>query len=143
MDLELKDKVVLVTGGAKGIGEAISRALCSEGALPVILDRDADAAHELHLQLSPSGVVVTELSSAENCRNAVAGVIAQFGRLDALVKFAECVRASGLPDFPDPTPQGTFAIGRTLDMRTPQAQKALETCRESNPIGGLMLRVGG
>lgn len=88
MDLELKDKVVLITGGAKGIGEAISRALWAEGAIPVILDRDADAAHELHLQLSPSGVIVTELSSAENCRKAVAEVIAQFGRLDALVNNA-------------------------------------------------------
>src|SRR5205085_9987808 len=86
--LELKDKVVLITGGAKGIGEAISRAACMEGAIPVILDRDASAAHELHPQLSPSGVAVTELSSAENCRNAVAVVIAQFGRLDALVNNA-------------------------------------------------------
>ena len=84
MDLELKDKVVLITGGAKGIGGAISRAVCAEGAIPIILDRDADAAHELHVQLSPSGVIVTELSLAENCRNAVAEVIAQFGRLDAL-----------------------------------------------------------
>ena len=88
MDLELKDKVVLITGGAKGIGAAISRALCAERAIPIILDRDADAAHGLHLQLLPSGVIVTELSSAENCRNAVAEVIAQFGRLDALVNNA-------------------------------------------------------
>ena len=41
MDLELKDKVVLLTGGAKGIGAAISRALAAEGAIPVIVDRDA------------------------------------------------------------------------------------------------------
>ena len=88
MDLELKDKVVLITGGAKGIGGAISRAVCAEGAIPIILDRDADAAHELHVQLSPSGVIVTERSLAENCRNAVAEVIAQFGRLDALVNNA-------------------------------------------------------
>jgi len=88
MDLELKDKVVLITGGATGIGGAISRAVCAEGAIPIILDRDADAAHELHVQLSPSGVIVTELSLAENCRNAVAEVIAQFGRLDALVNNA-------------------------------------------------------
>jgi L-fucose dehydrogenase len=88
MDLELKDKVVLITGGAKGIGAAISRAVCAEGAIPIILDRDADAAHELHLELSPSGILVTELSTAENCRNAVGEVIAQFGRLDALVNNA-------------------------------------------------------
>jgi NAD(P)-dependent dehydrogenase (short-subunit alcohol dehydrogenase family) len=88
MDLELKDKVVLITGGAKGIGGAISRALCAEGAIPVILDRDADAAHELHVQLSPSGVIVAELSSSDSCQSAVAETIAQFGRLDALVNNA-------------------------------------------------------
>lgn len=88
MNLELKDKVVLITGGAKGIGGAISRALCAEGAIPVILDRDADAAHELHVQLSPSGVVVVDLSSSDSCQRAVEETIAQFGRLDALVNNA-------------------------------------------------------
>jgi L-fucose dehydrogenase len=88
MDLELKDKVVLITGGAKGIGGAISRALCAEGAIPVILDRDADAAHQLHLQLSPSGIVVADLSSANNCQRAVEETVAQFGRLDSLVNNA-------------------------------------------------------
>jgi L-fucose dehydrogenase len=34
MDLQLKDKVVIVTGGAKGIGEAIVRVLAKEGAIP-------------------------------------------------------------------------------------------------------------
>jgi NAD(P)-dependent dehydrogenase (short-subunit alcohol dehydrogenase family) len=88
MDLELKDKIVLITGGAKGIGGAISRALCAEGAIPVILDRDADAAHELHVQLSPSGVIVAELSSSDSCQSAVEETIAQFGRFDALVNNA-------------------------------------------------------
>ncbi len=88
MDLELKDKAVLITGGAKGIGGAISRALCAEGAIPVILDRDADAAHELHVQLSPSGVIVAELSSSNSCQRAVEETIVQFGRLDALVNNA-------------------------------------------------------
>ena len=64
-------------------------------------------------------------------------------RLEAMVKFSECVRAYGLPDFPDPSPQGAFEISRTMDMRSPQAQQALQTCRESNPIGGLMFRAGG
>ena len=64
-------------------------------------------------------------------------------RLDALVKFAACVRASGVADFPDPTPQGRFEILRGLDMRSPQAQQALQTCRESNPLGGLSILVGG
>src|SRR5436190_14303130 len=88
MDLQLKDKVVLITGGAKGIGGAISRAARAEGAIPVILDRDAEAAQKLSSELQPCGVIVTELSSAENCRKAIEEIVKQFGRLDTLVNNA-------------------------------------------------------
>jgi NAD(P)-dependent dehydrogenase (short-subunit alcohol dehydrogenase family) len=49
MDLELSNKVALVTGGAKGIGAAIVRALASEGAVPVVVDCDESATRELHV----------------------------------------------------------------------------------------------
>lgn len=88
MDLQLKDKVVLITGGAKGIGEAITRTVSGEGAIPVILDRDADAARKLHSELPKTGIILTELSSAENCRKAVEQTVSEFGRLDALVNNA-------------------------------------------------------
>lgn len=62
-------------------------------------------------------------------------------RLDGLVKFAECARAAGLSDFPDPTPQGVFEItSPTLNLQTPQAQQTLNTCREANAVTGLMMR---
>ena len=52
MDLFLKDKVILVSGGAKGIGEGIVRALAAEGAIPVIIGRNKDdnakLADEIH-----------------------------------------------------------------------------------------------
>lgn len=51
MDLELKHKVVIVTGGAKGIGAAIVRACAAEGAIPVIVDRDAEAGKRLQREL--------------------------------------------------------------------------------------------
>jgi L-fucose dehydrogenase len=63
VNLELKDKVVLVTGGAKGIGAAISRALAAEAAIPVIVDRDVEAANALHSQLPRSELVIAELRS--------------------------------------------------------------------------------
>ena len=57
MDLQLKDKVVIVTGGAKGIGAAIVRECAAEGAIPVIVGRDADAARELQDELKEAARV--------------------------------------------------------------------------------------
>jgi L-fucose dehydrogenase len=88
VDLELKDKVVVVTGGAKGIGAAIVRAAATEGAIPVIIDRDAEAAEKLRGELPAGQLIVTELSSAENCKAAVHRAVDQLGRLDALVNNA-------------------------------------------------------
>jgi len=88
VDLQLKDKVVLVTGGAKGIGAAIVRAAATEGAIPVIIDRDAEAAEKLRAELPASQLLISELSSAENCKGAVHRAVNQLGRLDALVNNA-------------------------------------------------------
>jgi L-fucose dehydrogenase len=87
MDLKLKDKVVLVTGGAKGIGAAIVRAASAEEALPVIVDRDNDAGVRLQRELSCE-LMVTELSDPEHCRSAVDQTIKKFGRLDCLINNA-------------------------------------------------------
>jgi len=51
MDLQLQDKVVVVTGGAKGIGAAITKASVREGAIPVIVDRDQEACDKLFSEL--------------------------------------------------------------------------------------------
>jgi L-fucose dehydrogenase len=92
MDLQLKDKVVLVTGGAKGIGAAISRTCAQEGAIVVAVDRDLQACQQLHAELNAqgrrSGFISMELSSAENCKTVVQQAIAAFGHIDALVNNA-------------------------------------------------------
>lgn len=88
MDFELKNKVVLVTGGAKGIGAAIVRAAFAEGAIVVIVDRDAEAVKQLHSQLSGSELIIAELTFPESCYAAVDHTIKKFGRLDALVNNA-------------------------------------------------------
>jgi hypothetical protein len=62
-------------------------------------------------------------------------------RLEGLVKFAECVRATGMSDFPDPTPEGVFEISSpTINLQTPQAQQTMNTCREANGVTGMMIR---
>ncbi|MGC2671456.1 MAG: SDR family oxidoreductase [Candidatus Acidiferrum sp.] len=89
MDLQLKDKVVLITGGAKGIGEAITRGCAREGAIPVFVDKDIDAGKKLDTELRTAGAVCrficADILPAESCRAAVEQSLQEFGRLDVLV----------------------------------------------------------
>jgi len=92
MELALKDKVVLITGGAKGIGAAIAQTVAQEGAIPVVVDRDQEAAEMLHADLrqrgSDSCLLVAELATAEACSDAVEQTLKKLGRIDALVNNA-------------------------------------------------------
>ena len=81
MDLQLENKVVLVTGGAKGIGAAIVRACAAEAAIPVIVDRDAEASKHLQAEVRSSHVVIADLSSCTDCQNAIESTVEKFGRL--------------------------------------------------------------
>ncbi len=92
MDLQLKDKVVLVTGGAKGIGAAITKTCAQEGAIAVAVDRDSQACKQLHSDLTAHGLsinfIAMDLSSAKNCKAVVEQAIATFHHIDALVNNA-------------------------------------------------------
>lgn len=92
MDLQLREKVVLITGGAKGIGAAIARACAGEGAIPIIADRDKTAGTELQAKIAASGTVAhfisCDLVGAENCERSVREAATLHGRLDALVNNA-------------------------------------------------------
>src|ERR1700676_5356276 len=89
MDLHLKDKVILITGGAKGIGEAITRGCAREGAIPVFVDKDAEAGKRLASELRDSGAACgftcADILPAESCRTVVEQTLAEFGRVDVLV----------------------------------------------------------
>jgi L-fucose dehydrogenase len=92
MDLQLKDKVVIVTGGAKGIGAAIVRACGKEGAIPVIVGRDPEAGKQVQEELKKSGAVcgliAVDLATPESCLRSIEQVLKDFGRIDALVNNA-------------------------------------------------------
>ncbi len=89
MDLYLKDKVIIVTGGAKGIGEAIVRLLVQEGAVPVILDKDELASKKLLEEIQSKGIFIkTDLTSSEACKKAVEEINHHYKRIDGLVNNA-------------------------------------------------------
>lgn len=100
MDLQLKDKVVIVTGGAKGIGEGIVRILASEGAIPVIVGRnEADNRKVMDRIITEGGKamqVVAELTRPEDSERAVHAVLEQFGRIDGLINNAGVNDSVGL-----------------------------------------------
>jgi L-fucose dehydrogenase len=92
MDLELRDKVVLITGGAVGIGAAIARAISQEEGTPVVVDRDLQAGERLVAELRSKGcpclLVGAELTSVDSCAKAIECAVHEYGRIDALVNNA-------------------------------------------------------
>jgi L-fucose dehydrogenase len=92
MNLNLKEKVIIVTGGAKGIGEGISNTLALEGAFPVIIGRnEVDNLAAVEKINSFGGFahhIVAELTSHEECERATRMTMERFGRIHGLVNNA-------------------------------------------------------
>ena len=93
VDLQLGGKVVVITGGAKGIGAAIARTCVQEGAVPVVLDRDKEAGDQILNELrggagGKAEFIALDLCSAQSCREAIDRVAKTHGRIDALVNNA-------------------------------------------------------
>ena len=92
MDLGLKDKVIIVTGGAKGIGEGIARLLASEGACPVIVGRNESdnqlAVKAIEEKGGHAFSIKAELSIPAESEAAVTAITSKYGRIDGLVNNA-------------------------------------------------------
>jgi L-fucose dehydrogenase len=92
MNLGLVDKVIIVSGGAKGIGEGITNILAEEGAIPVIIGRSVEDNNILVEQIIQKGFkafgVVAELTNPKACASAIQQVVEKFGKIDGLVNNA-------------------------------------------------------
>lgn len=92
MDLQLKDKVVLVSGGAKGIGAGIVRVLAKEGAVPVIVGHNEKDNLEMVASVEASGgkawQVYAELSNPDTAEGVIKAILDKYNRLDGLVNNA-------------------------------------------------------
>lgn len=92
MDLKLKDKVALVTGGSKGIGEGIVRAFLAEGAKVANLNRSTAEGEAMEAECREQGqecfFIQADLCDVHACQRAVAATLQRFGRIDVVVNNA-------------------------------------------------------
>jgi NAD(P)-dependent dehydrogenase (short-subunit alcohol dehydrogenase family) len=92
----LENKVVVVTGAARGIGKAIARRFLEEGARVVAADIDADGGSALVAELGAIGAVrfvACDVGDAASVANLVASAITAFGEIDVLVNNAAILAA--------------------------------------------------
>lgn len=92
MGLSVKDKVVIITGGGQGIGQAYAEELASEGAKVVIAEILADKGAAVAAGIKQKGgqavFVQTDVTKLEGTKKMAAEAVAAFGRIDALVNNA-------------------------------------------------------
>lgn len=106
MDLNLKDKVYIVTGGSKGIGEGISSAIAEEGGIVVVATRSEGAVTNDFVQkLKAKGVdayaIFGDLQSTGNCKKVIDETVAKYGRIDGIVNNAGVNDGAGLESGPE------------------------------------------
>ena len=95
MELNLKDRVAVVTGGAEGIGKAIATGLAAEGCAIWILDRNGGAAQSTAATIGAKAATLDVSDAA-----AVAQVFQNLGRLDILVNAAGVLSTGLVADLP-------------------------------------------
>jgi len=100
MDLGLNKKVIIISGGARGIGAAIARTLSGEGAVPVIFDKLSDPAELLINQLKSMGFeahfLQIDLSLTASIQDAVKNIVEKYGAIHGLVNNAGINDSIGL-----------------------------------------------
>jgi L-fucose dehydrogenase len=100
VDLGIKNKVMIITGGSKGIGEGITRRVAEEGAIPVIASRSRETGDQLMQELLADGkeafFIEAELSQLESCKYIIDETLAKYGRIDALFNNAGVNDGAGL-----------------------------------------------
>lgn len=102
MSEKYKNKIVVVTGGASGIGAAISRRFAREGATIGLLDMDAGGVARKAATLREKGIeavgIACDVGSESECRSAINEIINQYGGIDVLVNNAGITQRSAFVD---------------------------------------------
>lgn len=86
--MEIKDKVVIITGASSGIGKVTAKYLADLGGIIVLASRDKEKLTEVAKTLPRTLVVPTDVTRTDDIRRLVAETIAKFGRVDILLNCA-------------------------------------------------------
>lgn len=122
MDLELKDKVAIVTGASRGIGEAIARRLAQAGMRVTLAARSADLLQMLSLELGTNTLpIAIDLRQADAAERVVATTVAHFGSLDLLVNNAGATQRGDWMTLTDDAWQDGFSLKFFGAMRLSRA----------------------
>jgi NAD(P)-dependent dehydrogenase (short-subunit alcohol dehydrogenase family) len=99
MPARLEERVAIVTGAAAGIGAAIARAFCGEGARVVVADRDSEAAEATAKEIGHAAIAMRlDVTKEDQVRAVVADTLARFDRSDILVNNAGIMRKAYVKD---------------------------------------------
>ncbi len=105
MDLEIKDKVYIISGGSKGIGEGVTRTIVAEGGIPVIATRSSEATIRISKELNNNSkkhhYVIGDLRDSGNCKKVIDETVEKFGRIDGIVNNAGVNDGAGLEAGPE------------------------------------------
>lgn len=138
MNLNLQDKVILISGGAKGIGGAISRELIAEGAIPVLLDPSEKEGKEiLELACGKALQIPVRLFEAKDSLDAVNQTLSVYGRIDGIVNNAGVNDSVGLENG-DPD-SFAYSVARNLHHYYHLAHYALPHLKKST--GGSIVNI--
>ena len=144
MNKRLKDKVIIVTGGTKGVGRAGAEAFAKEGASVVIAGRDeASALKSIRLMktFGAEGMFIhTDLSKIEDIKHLFATAYERFGHIDGLFAYAGVTPVSPL----DTVDEKTFDFVTSINYKGTFfcCQQAINYMRKNNGKGGSIVLTG-
>lgn len=125
---EFAERVALVTGAAKGIGEAVARLLAERGARVAIVDIDGDTAAQVADEIAQGGgdalAVTTDLADDAQAERAVAETVARFGQLDIVSNNAGIQRYGAV----DGTDEATWDEVMNVNLKS-----VYSICRHAAP----------
>lgn len=137
--MRMKEKIVLVTGGAAGIGRATAQRFVEEGAVVIICDLNETAGEQTAAELGVAFYRVNVASQTE-VQTWVAEVIDRYGRIDVLINNAGIVRDGQLVKFKDGELVGKMAEA-DFDLVIGVNLKGVFNCTQS--VAPHMVRQGG